>query len=448
MSEVNKNYDVIIIGSGSAGQTVAGDLVSAGKKVAVVEKRETGGTCALRGCEPKKVLYSAVEVVERARAQSGRGIQGSPTIDWQDLMKFKRSFIQPFSAGVENWFRSSGIDLLRGSAVFVDEHHLLVDGQIYRAENYVIASGAKPMPLNIPGEELVMSSEAFLEADSLGKRIIFIGGGYISFEFAHIAAVSGAQVTILQRGERALVGFDPQLVDLVVAHYRQQGITIQLNAEVKAVSRQADGLQVVLEDGSSLTGDWVVHAAGRIPDIDTLQLEKAGIRFEKRGVSVSPYLQSISNQHVWAIGDASNAGLPLTPVGVLQGHIVAHNILNGNQRVFQPKASPSVVFSNPPLTKVGLTEQEARQQGKDFRVKFVDMKNWATSRRVALPVAAAKVLIENGSNQILGAHLLGHHAEEVINVFTAAIAGRLTTEEITAIPWAYPTGSSDIVYML
>jgi glutathione reductase (NADPH) len=441
-------YDTIIIGSGSAGQTVAGDLVAAGKKVAIVEKRETGGTCALRGCEPKKVLYSAVEVVERFNDQSGKGIQGSLEIDWPDLMKFKRTFTDPVSAGVENWFQTSGMDLLRGAAVFVDEQTLLVGGQTFGAAHFVIASGAKPVPLNIPGEEMVLSSEDFLAAEFLPKRIVFIGGGYISFEFAHIAAVAGAQVTILQRGERALVGFDPQLVDRVVAHYHHMGIQIKLGATVSAVNRREEGLRVLLEDGFSVDTDWVIHAAGRMPDIDTLHLEKAGISFGRGDVRVNPYLQSTSHPRVWAGGDAAEAGLPLTPVGVIQGHIVAHNILNGNQRTFEPKVSPSVVFSSPPLAKAGLTEQEARQNGKDFRVNFVDTTKWASSRRVALPVSAAKVLIENGTNQILGAHLLGHHAEEVINVFAAAMAGGLTAEDIQAIPWAYPTSGSDIVYLV
>lgn len=441
------DFDVIVIGSGVTGQTVAAELAAAGRRVASVDRREYGGTCALRGCEPKKVLVTAAEVVERARAQEGNGPTGEERLDWPALIAFKRTFTDPTPQSVEAYLKGAGVEILQGQARFTGPASLSIDGIAHAAEHIVVASGSRPMPLGIGGEEFVLTSEDFMAAEQLGERVVFIGGGYISMEFGHVAATAGAAVTVCHRGAHVLDGFDPDLAGILVDGYRKAGIEVRTDAPVREVVRDGQALAVVLQDGTRLAADMVVHGAGRVPDLEALDLVAGGVAFGRRGVDVDQALRSVSNPRVWAAGDAADRGLPLTPVGIAQGRVVVRNIL-GDPAEFDPAVTPSVVFSDPPLASVGLTEAQAAGQGLDVRASLVDRTSWASSRRIGARSAGAKVLVEQGTGLIVGAHLLGHHAEEVINVFAAAIAGGLTADDLKAMPWAYPTAGSEIGYLV
>ena len=441
------DFDVIVIGTGVTGQTAAEELAGAGKRVAIVDRREYGGTCTLRGCEPKKVLVTAAEVVERARAQAGNGPTGDLRLDWSALIAFKRTFVDSAPQGIEDYLKSAGVETLHGQARFTGPASLTVEGVAHAAEHIVVATGSRPMPLGIEGEGLVSTSEDFMAAEQLGERIVFIGGGYISMEFAHVAAAAGAAVTICHRGAHVLGGFDPDLAAMLVDAYRKAGIDVRTEAPVQAVVEAAGALAVVLKDGTRLPADMVVHGAGRTPDLEGLDLVAAGVAFGDRGVDVDQTLRSVSNPRVWAAGDAADRGLPLTPVGVTQGRIVAANILGG-EAAYDPAVTPSVVFSDPPLAIVGLTEAQAAAQGLDVQASLIDKTQWAASRRVGDRAAGAKVLVDRGTRRIVGAHLLGHHAEEVVNVFAIAMAAGLTAADLKAMPWAYPTGGWEIVYLV
>lgn len=441
------DFDVIVIGTGVTGQTLSAELAAAGRRVAVVDRREYGGTCALRGCEPKKVLVSAAEVVERARAQEGNGPAGEVRLDWPALIAFKRTFTDPASQGIESYLKDAGVEALHGQARFTGPASLTVDGAAYTAEHVVVATGSRPMPLGIEGEDLVLTSEDFLAAEQLGARVVLIGGGYISMEFAHVAAAAGAEVTVCHRGAHVLGGFDPDLADLLVAGYRASGIDVRTDAPVRAVVRDGTALAVELKDGTRIAADMVVHGAGRVPDLEALDLVAAGVAFGRRGIDVDRTLRSVSNPRVWAAGDVADRGLPLTPVGIAQGRIIVRNIL-GEEAEFDPAVTPSVVFSAPPLASVGLTEAQAAAQGLDVQGSLVDRTEWAASRRVGDPVSGAKVLVDRATQRIVGAHLLGHHAEEVINVFALAMAAGLTGADLKAVPWAYPTAGWEIVYLV
>lgn len=442
------DFDVIVIGTGVAGQTAAEELATAGKRVAVVERREVGGTCALRGCEPKKVLFTAAEVVERAVAQAGHGPVGSLYNDWSDLIAFKRSFTDSAPGSIEEAIRSSGAEILRGTAAFRDPGTLSIGGKPYTARDFVIATGSRPMPLGMDGEDLVSTSEDFLATETLADRIVFLGGGYISFELAHIAASGGAQVTILQRGPRVLAGFDPDLADMLARGYREEGIDVRVDAPVGSVERDGRGLAVVLGDGSRIACDQVVHGAGRVPDLADLNLDAGSVRHDRRGIEVDRHQRSVWNPRVWAAGDAAASGLPLTPVGIAQARVVVRNLTGDGDAVFDPKVTPSAVFSHPPLASVGLRLDEAREQGLDVKGELIDTTSWASSRRVGARVSGARVIVENGTGRIVGAHLLGHHADEVINVFAVAMAGNLTARDLKSMLWAYPTSGSEIVYLV
>ena len=286
------DFDVIVIGTGVTGQTVAEELAGGGRRVAIVDRREYGGTCILRGCEPKKVLVTAAEVVERAEAQAGHGPAGELRLDWPALIAFKRTFTDSAPRSIEEHLKSVGVEALHGRARFTGPESLAVDGASHSAEHVVVATGARPVPLGIEGEDLVLTSEDFMASETLGERVVFIGGGYISVEFAHVAAASGATVTICHRGPRVLEGFDPDLAGMLMDGYRRAGIEVRTRAPVHAVVEEAGALAVVLEDGTRIPADMVVHGAGRAPDLEALDLDAAGVTFGSRGIEVDQALRS------------------------------------------------------------------------------------------------------------------------------------------------------------
>ncbi len=445
---MTREPEVIVVGTGVAGQTAAHDISLSGKRTAIVDRREFGGTCGLRGCEPKKVLFTGAEAVERVRAQAGHGPSGDVRLDWRALVDFKRTFTDPVTPSIEEWLSATGVELIRGEASFDGPRELVVDGRRYEPESVVLATGAVSRPLGIPGEDLVSDAEAFMAMDEMSGRVVFVGGGYISFEFAHMAAAAGAEVSILHRSERMLAGFDPELVSALAASYRERGIDVRTNAPVVAVERAGEALRVRCGDGFEIDADLVVHGAGRVPDLAALKLDAAGIEAGPHGVVVDEGMRSVSHPHVYAVGDAASRGPQLTPVAIAAAHVAARNVVEPGCAVFEPPVVPSVAFAYPPLAAVGLGEEEARGRAIDIMVKRSDASGWASERRVGSPVAGAVVLSDAGTRRILGAHLLGHHAEEVVNVFAVAIAAGLTTDDLGGAIWAYPTLGSEIVYLV
>ena len=448
-----KSFDLVVIGTGSAASTVASQCRAAGWQVAIVDSRPFGGTCVLRGCDPKKVLVGAAEVLDWCHRMRGKGIRAEKLgIDWSELMRFKRSFTEPVPKQRETSFSKAGIAAFHGRARFVDPTAVRVGDDVLKGRHVVVATGAMPVHLQIPGAEYVITSEQFLELDELPQRIVFIGGGYISFEFGHLAARAGAHVTILHRSSRPLARFDPDLVDQLMQRTRDLGIDVHLQTDVKDIARTSGGLTVRTSlDGEmrAFQTDMVVHGAGRVPEIEDLDLTAAGVKYDRRGVVVNEYLQSVSNPAVYAAGDAAaSGGPPLTPVAGYEGGIVAANLLEGNHREPNYLAVPSVVFTVPPLATVGLSEQSARAQGLQFRTNHQKTSGWYSSRRVGEECSGFKVLVEEGSGRIIGAHLLGPHAEEVINLFVLAIRSGLTATDLTEMMFAYPTHASDIEYMI
>ncbi|MDZ7801824.1 MAG: FAD-dependent oxidoreductase [Trueperaceae bacterium] len=236
MSE--RAFDLLVIGAGMAGLAAARKAASAGKRVAIADVRPYGGTCALRGCDPKKVLVGAADIVDAQRRMSDHGVSGETHLDWSALMAFKRTFTEPLPDRLEASLRDVGVTTLHGPTRFVDPGAVEIETERVTAERFLIATGARPRPLAIPGADLVATSTEFLDLEVLPERIVFIGGGYVSLEFAHIAARAGAHVTILHRGERPLPRFDPDHVDLLVDATRGLGIDVRLETEVASVHEQ------------------------------------------------------------------------------------------------------------------------------------------------------------------------------------------------------------------
>ena len=448
------NVDLVVLGSGAAAQAVAYTMRAAGWSVAAVDSRPFGGTCSLRGCDPKKVLVGVAELVDWGRRMQQSGVSApAPTLAWSDLIAFKRTIIEHVSTDVENGFREAGITALHGRAQFVGPTTLAVGDETITGGRVVIAAGARHAPFGVPGEDHLTTSTAFLELDQLPPRVAFVGGGYIAFEFAHIAARAGAEVTILDRGERPLEAFDADMVGQLVATTRELGVTVHLGTEVTAIDKSGGGLVVHTRFGEQhqqLEADIAVHAAGRVPEVDDLALGAAGIeRAEDGGIAVNDYLQSTSNSAVYAAGDAVTHGdFRLTPVAAMQGAVVVTNLRHGNTRTPNYQGVPTVVFTTPPLARVGLTEAAASAQGLKFATQHEDTTDWYSSRRLKLAHTGFKTLTEEGTGRLLGAHLLGPQAEEIINIFGLAIRHQLRASDLSHMVYAYPTGASDISYML
>jgi glutathione reductase (NADPH) len=372
-------------------------------------------------------------------------------IDWSELMRFKRTFTEPVPSRTERQMAEAGIATFHGVARFTGRTTLQVGSDVLEGRYVAIAAGAKPADLKIDGADLLITSDDFLELNALPKRIVFVGGGYIAFEFAHVAARAGARVSIVHRGAKPLERFDPDLVDRLSEATRELGVDIHLQAEVKAIKRCAGGLCVTASaPGAELAveADMVVHAAGRVPDVDDLDLAAGGVERYRGGVKVNDYLQSSSNPAVYAAGDAAASGPPLTPVASYEGGIAARNMLQGNHLKPNYDGVPSVVFSIPPLASTGLREAEARERGYRFQCNLQDTSSWYSSRRVREKHSGLKVLVEEGGEKILGAHLLGQEAGETINLFALAIRYGLTASHLKDALYAYPTHGSDIRYML
>ncbi|MGH6935902.1 MAG: dihydrolipoyl dehydrogenase family protein, partial [Methylocella sp.] len=328
------SYDLIVIGTGTAAQVTAASVRSAGRSVAVIDHRPFGGTCALRGCDPKKVLVSGAEAADWTSRMHRRGVVGETHINWKELIAFKRTFTDPVPKKREERFAKQGINAFHGMARFSGPDTVLVEGRALKGRNIVIATGARPVPLGIPGAEHAITSDAFMELEHLPDRIVMVGGGYIAAEFSHIAARAGAKVTVLQRAERMLTRFDAELVGWLMEKFLELGIDVLTGTAVEAIERAGSGFRVRARAKSreiTIDADLVVHAAGRAPDLDALNLSAVGVAADHGQIALNEFLQSVSNPAIYACGDAVAKGPPLTPVSSHDGKIVAANILEGNR---------------------------------------------------------------------------------------------------------------------
>jgi glutathione reductase (NADPH) len=381
----------------------------------------------------------------------GKGIESEKLqINWQELMRFKRSFTEPVPQHREEEFAKAGLTAIHGRARFVGASSIQVGNDILEGRYVVIATGQKPAALKIPGSEYLTTSDQFMELDELPNRILFVGGGYIAFEFAHVAAYVGSQVTIVHRGARPLSHFDPDLVAQIVQRTRELGVEVHLKTQAEAIERSSGQLAVrTLTFGQERTfeADMVVHSAGREPELDDMNLGGANVEREIRGVRVNEFMQSISNPAVYAAGDAAASGSPaLAPVASYEGTVVAANLLKGNHERQNYLGIPSVVFTIPPLASVGLSERNAQKRGLNFRTTKEMTSHRYSSRRVGETYSGFKV--EEDTDRILGAHLLGERSDEVINLFGLAMRSELRAIDLKHMLFSYPTHGSELPHML
>ncbi len=457
-------YDLIVLGSGTVGQKAAYAAADAGRRVAVIETREPGGVCANRGCDAKKPYVNAARGVEAVRRLGPHGITGHEAIrvDWSAIHRFKQSFTDPIPGRTRDDLHNAGIDLIETAGVsprFLDEQAVEVapgggDRTTLKGEQFVIAVGLQPRPLDLPGAELMTTSDEFLVLEDLPPRVVFVGGGYISMEFAHAAARAGVQCTVVEKRGCPLKRLDSDMVQVLLRATRDAGIAVECDACVTRVERSGDDLVVRCdESGNEYRGDLIVHGAGRTPNVLEMNLDAAQIDWDdQKGVQVDRHLRSVSNPRVWAGGDVAwtpqSAG-QFTPVAGVDGKTIAHNLLHrDNPR--EPDYGPIAyaVFTTPPLAQVGLTAAQAREAGHTTRVYQGDHSQYKVLRELAASYGGFKLVVEGDSRKLLGAAIVGEGSDEIINIFALAIAVGMTVDALKKVLFAYPTHASMIGSML
>ena len=447
-----EKYDVVVLGTGNAGFGAVGVCHSADRRVAVVEGRTFGGTCPVRGCVPKKVLVAAAQVLHQIDLAATHEITvGKPSLDWGKLIAREQTFVE----GVPEMFRSSldnrEIKQFEGRAKFTGPNSLDVGGTAIEAGKIVVATGSTPRPLPIDGAEHLIDSDDLLEMTALPGSLIFVGGGVIALELGHVIARAGCKVTILEVMDTLLPRMDGDAVAQIHGETERIGIDILTGVKVTGITARGNELEVAFEhDGQAktLTAERVANGAGRVPDVADLDLAAGGIDHDGTDIKLNEYLASTSNPDVYVAGDAVGGAPQLSPVATYEGRMVGENIVNGNKLTPDYSHVPANVYTVPALATVGLTQAEAQAQGLKFEAKVNDMTDWRSAKTYAESAAWAKVLVEEGSGNILGAHIVGHGAEEIIHIFALAMKHGLPAGELGGTLYAYPTFASDIKFLV
>jgi len=470
-------FDVFIIGTGTAGETAAAILREAGLSVAIADNDDYGGTCALRGCQPKKYLVVPAHAAMEGAGLTQRGFVETPRLDWSAIQRSRAEFTDAVPEGTEKGLLEQGITTFHGTCRFLDAGTdggtIQCGSETIRAKRILVAAGARPRPLSIPGGEHARSSDDFLSLPEVPGHITFIGGGYISMEFATVAVAAGAQVTVLQRGDRVMDRFDPDLVEELQRGCAARSIDIVTNAETESITADGDSgarghqgarthpFTVNLADGTRIETDLVLAALGRVPNTDTLELENAGIEASPRGIATDGTMRT-SVPGVYAAGDCV-ASVQLSPVSDAEARVAARNIIldlaapdgahggGGVTDVDRPRLDlsvlPTVVFTYPQLAQFGLSEAQARERD-GVRINTGSGAGWPNYRRLNESHVMYKVMIDEKTDRILGAHILAPQAGELINLLALAAKAGTTARVFREFPWAYPTYTGDLKYML
>ncbi len=447
-----ENFDVVILGGGNAGIGVTGPVRRAGMSVAMIESHDLGGTCPNRGCTPKKVLVAAGHALHEIERAHVHHIEvGKPRLDWPRLIDREKDLIKDIPENLARAMARRQVEVIKGSAVFAGPNTVRVGGRELMADHIVIATGSKPRPLPIPGAEHMITSDEMLSERTLPDSVIFIGGGVISLEFGHVYARAGAEVTILEALPQLLPAMDADAVARLKTECERIGIRVMTKVSVQRIDPVKDRLRVIFtHDGNehAAEADRVVNGAGRVANIDMLDLAAGNVDHAKGRVAVDPHLRSTSNPRVYVCGDALPISPQLSPVATYEGDIVGRNIVEGPKHTPDYDSVPTSVYTVPALAAVGLTEAAAKQKGFAIKVQTSDMLEWFSARTYAETVAWSKIIVDEATDRILGAHFVGHAGQELVNIFGLAMRFGITGSQIKDYVYAYPTFSSDIKHML
>ncbi|MDI3290516.1 glutathione-disulfide reductase [Polyangium sp. 15x6] len=441
------DFDLFTLGAGSGGVAGSRRSASYGARVAICEARRVGGTCVLRGCVPKKLLVHGAHVAEELEDAAGFGWTfGEAKLDWAKLIEAKDRELDRLHGIYVRMLRDAGVTTIEGFARIVDPHTVDVGGKRYTARHLLIATGSRPVRPDIPGKELGISSDEALDLPYVPRRALVVGGGYIGVEFAGIWRAAGAEVTLALRGDNVLRGFDQDVRESVAEGMQKRGIKILRETLLRSVAKEADGLSVRLAGGEILETDVVLFATGRAPNTAGLGLEEVGVALDEvRAVKVDSYSRT-SVSSIFAVGDVTDR-INLTPVAIAEARAVAETLFRDRPTEMDHENVPSAVFSQPPVGAVGLPEHEARRRyGKVdvYRARFRPMKHTLSGRDERTMM---KLVVDRATQKVVGAHMVGADAPEIIQGVAIAIKCGATKAQFDATVGIHPTAAEEFVTM-
>jgi len=441
------DLDLFVIGAGSGGLRAGRMAAGYGARVAVAEESRLGGTCVNLGCIPKKLLVYAAQLGRELADSAGFGwTTGEGRLDWPALIRNKNREIERLNGVYRRLLENAGAQILEGRARIVDRHTVEVDGTRYTSRFLLVATGSRPILPEVPGiEHVITSNEAFF-LQRLPQRAIIVGGGYIGVEFACIFHGLGVNVTQLYRGPLFLRGFDRDLRTVLAQDMRKQGIDLRFTSDVLRVEKEGPSLRALLADGSSLTGDIVMYATGRAPNTAGLGLENIGVELDENGAVVVDAYSRSTVPNVFAVGDCTDR-MNLTPVAVAEGSAVAETLFNGNPIVVDYSNVPTCVFSHPALATVGLTEEDARRRFDAvdvYSTTFRPLKHTLTGRDQQ---TLMKLVVDQSSDRVLGCHIVGPDAGEIIQGFAVALQCGATKAQFDRTIGIHPTAAEELLTM-
>ena len=445
------DFDLLVIGGGSGGVRAARMAAQRGAKVALIEAQAMGGTCVNVGCIPKKLYSYAAHFAESFEESHGFGWVGpAPVLDWSALKANRAREITRLNGIYLQLLKGAGVQVIEGWATLVDSHTVAVGAQRYSAKNILIATGGKPSVPDIAGREHVITSNEIFDIDPFPKRLLVVGGGYIACEFASIFKGLGASVTQLYRGAQVLRGFDEEIRHFIAAEMLKAGVELRLNADVASIVKTASGLQVTLQDGSSLEVDAVLYATGRVPLIEGLGLEALGIAQKPDGaILVNDHYQT-SLPRIYAVGDVT-ARVQLTPVALGEAMVVVDHLLGAAAgkapRSMSYDFIPTAVFTHPNIGTVGFSEAEARERFGAVRVFKSEFKALKHTLSGSSERTFMKLLVDEASDRVVGLHMVGAEAGEIVQGFAVAMKAGATKAVFDSTIGIHPTAAEEFVTM-
>ena len=448
------DYDLFVIGGGSGGVRASRMAALAGARVALAEEWRMGGTCVIRGCIPKKLLVYASQFSENFLDAPGYGwTLGEPKFDWPTLIANKDREIGRLEGLYKTNVEKAGVTILQDRAVFEDEHTLLLVNSQKKitAEKILIATGNRPtreMGTShvIPGGELCITSDEAFHLEKLPRRILIAGGGYIALEFAHIFHGLGSKVSLVYRGEKPLRGFDDDMRDALCTSMQGRGIEVLLGCEFTKIEKRGDCLHAETNKGATIECDQIMLAIGRMPNTMALHVEKAGVELGKKGeVKVDGYSRT-SAPHIYAIGDVTDR-MQLTPVAIHEAMCFVETAFKNNPTRPDHAHVPSAVFTTPELAAVGLSETTALGLGHSidvYKSTFKPLLHTLGGRGVR---TLMKLIVDAKTDKVLGCHIFGDHAAEIIQIVAVALKMAATKKDFDSTIALHPTAAEELVTM-
>jgi len=442
------DFDLVTIGAGSGGVRASRMAARLGKRVAVAEESRVGGTCVMRGCVPKKLLVMGAHMAEEIADAAGFGWDvGEVSFDWGRLVSAKNVELNRLEGVYNRILRDSGVTVLEGRGTVVDAHTIEVAGKRYSAENILIATGGRPSLPKIPGIEHAITSNEALDLLQLPKSMVIVGGGYIAVEFAGIFNALGVKVTQILRGEATLRGFDQDIRAALDEALVAKGIDLRRETQVLSIEKVAGGYDLRLSGDETLRVDLVMYATGRAPNTNGLGLVDVGVQMDENGAIVVDEFSHTSVPSIWAIGDVTDR-MNLTPVALAEGMALVQTLFLGNPTTVDYENVPTAVFSMPTISTVGLTEEQARTKcgcAIDVYVsRFKPMKNTLSGRDER---TLMKMIVERATDKVLGIHVLGPDAAEMVQGFAVALKCGVTKAQMDSTIGIHPTAAEELVTM-